>query len=74
MCNFLGSPAYAEGIALPFVTHAEFFSAETHQVPPLDPQVFFALSSASAGLGPQGIRHVAGVRNARIADAGDLRS
>jgi hypothetical protein len=72
VCSLLGSPAYAEGVVLPFVTHAEFFSGETHQAPPLDPHVFVTESSAPGGVGPQGIRHVAGVRNARIADAGDL--
>lgn len=62
----------AESLVLPFVTHAEFFSAETHQQVPLDPQVFVAEPSGSEGVGPQGIRHLAGVRNAHIADAGSL--
>lgn len=60
--------AYGQGSVLPFVTHAAFFSAETHQNPVLDPQVFVAEPSASAGIGPQGIKHIAGVRNARPAD------
>lgn len=60
--------AYGQSHVLPFVTHAAFFSAETHQNPVLDPQVFVAEPSASAGIGPQGIKHSAGVRNARPAD------
>lgn len=51
-----------------FVTHAAFFSDETHQTPPLDPQVFVASLTAPAANGPQGIKHIAGVRNALIAD------
>ncbi|WP_026350209.1 hypothetical protein [Bordetella sp. FB-8] len=68
----LAAPAYAHNVVLPFVTHAEFFSTETHQSPPIDPQVFVAQPSATAGVGPQGIAHAAGVRNARIGDAGSL--
>ncbi|AMM18664.1 hypothetical protein AX768_30130 (plasmid) [Burkholderia sp. PAMC 28687] len=60
--------AYGQSQALPLVTHAAFFSAETHQIPVLDPQVFVTEPSGSAGIGPQGIRHVAGVRNARRDD------
>lgn len=66
------APAYAHNVVLPFVTHAQFFSTETHQSPPIDPQVFVAQPSTAAGVGPQGIAHVAGVRNARIGDAGNL--
>lgn len=51
---------------LPFVTHAAFFSAETHQQKPIDPQVFVRESSVSAAVGPQNIRHVAGIRPAFI--------
>lgn len=72
LSGFLGSAAHAQSVVLPFVTHAKFFSSEMHQEPALDPQVFVADSAASAGVGPQGISHVAGVQNARIADAGDL--
>ncbi|TAM85212.1 hypothetical protein EPN42_15630 [bacterium] len=60
--------AYGQASVLPFVTHASFFSAETHQNPILDPQVFVAEPSATAGVGPQGIKHVVGVRNARPSD------
>lgn len=68
----LSISVHAESVVLPFVTHAEFFSAETHQPVPLDPQVFVAEPSGSEGVGPQGIRHVAGVRNAHVADTGSL--
>jgi hypothetical protein len=60
--------AHGQSRVLPFVVHAEFFSAEAHQNPVLDPQVFLTEPSASAGIGPQGITHIAGVRNARPAD------
>ncbi|MDU0953908.1 MULTISPECIES: hypothetical protein [Bradyrhizobium] len=45
-----------------FVTHAAFFSAETKQAKPLDPQVFVKDAAAPEATGPQGIKHVAGVR------------
>lgn len=64
--------AGTESRELDFVTHAAFFSAETHQASPLDPQVFVASPATLAALGPQGINHVAGVRNALIADNQDL--
>ncbi|MDN4574817.1 hypothetical protein DBB29_19640 [Pandoraea cepalis] len=64
----MGVSAHAESVVLPFLTHADFFSSETHQSTPLDPQVFVAEPSGAAGMGPQGIRHVAGVRNAHISD------
>jgi hypothetical protein len=54
---------------LKFDTHAAFFSAETHLADPLDPQVFVADSNAPAAVGPQGIAHVAGVRNAQLNDS-----
>ncbi|WP_239483024.1 hypothetical protein [Paraburkholderia sp. C35] len=54
---------------LQFDTHAAFFSAETPLASPLDPQVFVADAGAPAAVGPQGIAHVAGVRNARLSDA-----
>lgn len=55
-----------------FVTHAAYFSNETQQAVPLDPQVFLTNPAALAATGPQGIKHIAGVRNALIADAQDL--
>lgn len=55
---------------LTFVTHAAFFSKETKQPKPLDPQVFVHDAAAPSAVGPQGIEHVAGVRPAVIdADA-----
>ncbi len=51
---------------LGFITHAAFFSAETHQAKPLDPHVFVSDASAPAATGPQNVQHVAGVRPALI--------
>jgi hypothetical protein len=51
---------------LTFETHAAFFSSETHQAKPIDPQVFVRDPAVPAATGPQGIRHVAGVRPALI--------
>ncbi|WP_257804611.1 hypothetical protein [Burkholderia glumae] len=59
---------HAQSDVLTLVTHADFFSAETHQPVPLDPQVFVAEPSGTSGTGPQGIKHVAGIRNAHISD------
>lgn len=56
----------ANSISMTFVTHAAFFSAETHQPKPIDPQVFVRDPAAPTATGPQGIRHVAGVRPALI--------
>lgn len=55
-----------------FVTHAAYFSDETQQATPLDPQVFLTDPASSAATGPQGIKHVDGVRNALIADVPGL--
>lgn len=52
----------APPLKLEFVTHAAFFSAETKQPKVIDPQVFVEDSSAPEATGPQGIKHVAGVR------------
>lgn len=57
---------------LPFEAHAAFFSRETHQPKPLDPQVFVRAPGAPAAMGPQGIRHAAGYRNALLADPAAL--
>ncbi len=54
---------------LPMETHAAFFSAETKQPKPLDPQVFVRDAKAQAGAGPQNIQHAAGFRPALIADS-----
>ena len=57
---------------LDFMLHADFFSAETHQPRPLDPQAFVADPQAKAGVGPQGIHHVDGVRPAFVAGPRDV--
>jgi hypothetical protein len=63
----------ANSIHLTLITHAAFFSSETHQPKAIDPQVFVRDSSAPAATGPQGIQHVAGVRPALIQrDAKDI--
>jgi len=54
--------------SLAFETHAAFFSKETGQPRALDPQVFVLDQASAAAAGPQGIKHVAGLRNALIAD------
>ncbi|MBC5810871.1 MAG: hypothetical protein GIW95_08495 [Candidatus Eremiobacteraeota bacterium] len=47
-----------------FLTHAAFFSVEVKPPNLVDPQVFVADPTAAAGIGPQGIEHVAGYRPA----------
>ena len=51
---------------LTFTTHAAFFSSETKQPKPIDPQVFVQDGSAPAATGPQNIPHTAGIRPAFI--------
>lgn len=67
------SPVVATGAEgardLPMQTHASFFSAESKQPKPLDPQVFVKDANAPAATGPQNIKHAAGLRPALIADA-----
>lgn len=60
--------AFAQGapVHLPFITHAAFFSKETQQSVPLDPQVFVKDGNAKAETGPQGIQHIDGFRPAHI--------
>lgn len=58
--------------ALELETHAAFFSSETKQKNILDPQVFVKAPSAEAAVGPQGIKHAAGLRNALLADDASL--
>ncbi len=72
--GFLASSAHAANDVrvVNFVTHAAFFSDETQQASPLDPQVFVANPASPAATGPQGIKHIAGVRNALITDAPGL--
>lgn len=62
----LAATQAASIIHLAFITHAAFFSSETHQSKALDPQVFVRDSGAPAAIGPQGIQHGAGVRPAFI--------
>ncbi|WP_430231369.1 hypothetical protein [Paraburkholderia tropica] len=50
-------------------THAAFFLTEMHVAEPLDPRVFVADANSPAAIGPQGIAHVAGVRNAHLGDS-----
>ena len=49
-----------EEMTVRFQPHAAFFSAETSQPKPIDPQVFVQDAAAPAGTGPQGIAHAAG--------------
>lgn len=58
----VGSVVAASPLKPEFITHAAFFSAETKQPKTLDPQVFVEDASAPEATGPQGIKHVAGVR------------
>lgn len=64
--------ATEERRVLSFDTHAAFFSAETRQKQPLDPQVFVAAPGAPAAVGPQGVKHAEGLRNALISDEPSL--
>ena len=65
----LSHPALAETPTQPrFETHAAFFSAEMQLPETLDPQVFAEDAASPAAIGPQGISHVAGLRNAYLSD------
>lgn len=55
-----------------FVLHGAFFSLEFKQPTLIDPQVFVKDPIAQAGIGPQNIAHIAGIRPARLSDNGDL--
>lgn len=72
----IGRPAAAApaAAALPFILHAAFFSQETHQAKPLDPQVFVKDQAAQAAVGPQNIPHAAGVRPAWLAGPRDAEA
>jgi hypothetical protein len=61
-----GGAFASEALKLNFVTHAAFFSQETKQPQAIDPQVFVHDPAAAEAVGPQGIKHVAGLRPARI--------
>ena len=66
---FISHPALAETqTQLRFETHAAFFSTEMKLPETLDPQVFVEDSASQAAVGPQGIAHVAGLRNAHLSD------
>ncbi|MEO5590541.1 MAG: hypothetical protein ABIS03_13210 [Gemmatimonadaceae bacterium] len=60
----------SRSVELDFVPHAQFFSTEAKQQPPLDPQVFVRDATGTAGVGPQNIAHMAGFRNALLSDPG----
>ncbi len=64
----------AEPVRLLFIPHGEFFSKITHQTTLLDPQVFVRDDGATAAVGPQGIPHNAGFRNARLSDPIDAHT
>ena len=52
----------ASPLKMNFITHAAFFSGESKQPKVLDPQVFVRDAAIPAATGPQGIKHVAGIR------------
>jgi hypothetical protein len=56
----------ADSQRLTFMIHAAFFSSETKQPKPVDPQVFVQDPASPAATGPQNIQHIAGVRPALI--------
>ena len=56
----------ADSQRLTFIIHAAFFSSETKQPKPVDPQVFVQDPASPAATGPQNIQHIAGVRPALI--------
>jgi hypothetical protein len=64
----VAATATQKRLDLQFVLHAAFFSGETHQAKPLDPQVFVADAAAAAGAGPQNISHAAGFRPVFLSD------
>lgn len=74
LAGMTASVAHARGDTrvLDLETHAAFFSSETKQKTPLDPQVFVAAPGAPAGMGPQGIKHTENLRNAQIGDTATL--
>ena len=58
-----GAPGSSASAATtyPYQLHMTFFSRETHQQRVIDPQMFVAAAGRPAGVGPQMIRHGAGV-------------
>ncbi|GAC1541795.1 MAG: hypothetical protein NVS2B17_19620 [Candidatus Velthaea sp.] len=65
---FSSAARAAEPMRLLFQPHGAFFSLEFHQQTLIDPQVFCAEPSSPSAVGLQGIRHRAGLRNARLSD------
>ena len=63
---FVAQTTHAAPLELTFETHAAFFSAESRQPKVLDPHAFVTDAAAPAATGPQGIKHVAGVRPALV--------
>ena len=68
-CATTDAPLPPSGQKLSFVTHAAFFSQESHQPNIIDPQVFVMRPGAPAATGPQNISHVEDLRNATPSDA-----
>lgn len=71
---FAAQTTQASPLELAFQTHAAFFSAESRQPKVLDPHVFVADAAAPAAIGPQGIKHVAGIRPAFVDQDGKSAS
>ena len=61
-----GGSFAASPLRMNFVPHAAFFSAETKQPKVIDPHVFVHDAAATEAIGPQGIKHVSGLRPALI--------
>lgn len=59
------SSSSASGTAM-YQLHMKFFSTESKISPVIDPQVFVSSPGAKAAIGPQMIKHVAGVAPARM--------
>ncbi len=60
--------AAERGLDLTMETHAAFFSSETKQEKPIDPQVFVREEKLPPGVGPQNISHDANLRPALVAE------
>lgn len=61
------APRAAAAVTVRFEGHGAFFSRETNQPAPVDPQVFVRSSDAPAAVGPQNIPHAAGFVPAPLA-------
>src|SRR5215470_12739273 len=60
-------PRAAAAVTFQFEGHGAFFSRETDQPAPVDPQVFVRSSLAAAAAGPQDIPHAGGFVPAPLA-------